>query len=144
VLRLANPFGERQRAPFIQGVIAAFLYRALTAQPIEVWGDGSVVRDYLYVGDAADALVRALEFSGSDRVMNIGSGVGRSVSEIIEAIERATGRSIDKRSHPQRAFDVPANVLDIARARACLGWAPQTSFDEALRRTVEWIRQELA
>lgn len=143
VLRLANPFGERQRIPAIQGVITAFLHRALADRPIEVWGDGSVVRDYLYVGDAADALTRVLDYAGPERVINIGSGVGRSVNEIIDAVEIATGHRVERRYLPQRAFDVPANVLDISLARSALAWVPRTGFEQALRRTVTWVKAEL-
>ncbi|HXF65258.1 MAG TPA: NAD-dependent epimerase/dehydratase family protein [Burkholderiales bacterium] len=143
ILRLANLFGERQRASATQGVVAAFLERALCGRPIEVWGDGSAVRDYLYAGDAAEALVRALEHAGPERVINVGSGTGRSVNEIIAAIERVLGRRLERRYLPPRAFDVPANVLDISLARSALGWAPRTSFEEALARAAAWLREAL-
>jgi UDP-glucose 4-epimerase len=144
VLRLSNPFGERQRVHSGQGVVAAFLHRALAGRPIEVWGDGSVVRDYLYVGDAADALTRAVGHAGPERVINIGSGVGRSVNDVIDAVERATGQRVERRYLPRRTFDVPANVLDISLARSALGWAPRTDFEEGVKRTAAWIRGELA
>jgi UDP-glucose 4-epimerase len=144
VLRLANVFGERQRASATQGAVAAFLERALTGRPIEVWGDGTVVRDYLYAGDAAEALARALEHAGPERVINVGSGAGRSVNQIIEAVEAAAGRRVERRYLPARAFDVPANVLDISLARSALGWAPRTEFAQALARTAAWLKQALA
>lgn len=143
IVRLANPFGERQRAPSVQGLVAACLYRALAGGALEVWGDGAAVRDYLYAGDAAEALVRALDYAGPERVFNVGSGVGRSVNEVIAAVESVTGRRIERRYGARRAFDVPASVLDISRARAELGWVPRTGFEEALARTAAWFKQEL-
>jgi UDP-glucose 4-epimerase len=139
VLRIANPFGERQRIATGQGAVTTFLHRAHRGEPIEIWGDGRVVRDYLYVGDVAEALARALEHRGERRVINIGSGVGRDLNDIVAAIEKVLGRPIERRYVPARNFDVPANVLDIRLARAELGWQPATDFKEGLRRTLSWV-----
>ena len=139
VLRIANPFGERQRVASGQGAVTAFLHRAHRNEPIEVWGDGSVVRDYLYVGDVAEALARTLDYRGSFRVINIGGGVGRDLNQVLAAIERVIGRPVSRRYSPGRKFDVPANVLDIRLARAELGWQPVTPFEDGLRRTLRWI-----
>ena len=139
VLRLSNPYGERQRVESGQGAVTTFLYRAHRNEPIEIWGDGSVVRDYLYVGDVAEALVRALSYKGQHRIINIGSGVGRDLNQIVSAIERVIGRPLERRHLPGRNFDVPANVLNISLARSELGWQPATSFEEGLVRTLRWI-----
>ncbi len=139
VLRLANPFGERQRVASGQGAVTTFLHRAHRREPIEIWGDGKIVRDYLYVGDVADALVRALGHTGDRRIINIGSGIGRDLNQIITAIERVIGRPVERRHLPGRNFDVPANVLDIGLARSELGWQPATAFEEGLARTLRWL-----
>jgi len=139
VLRLANPFGERQRVASGQGAVTAFLHRAHRGEPIEIWGDGSVVRDYLYVGDVADALARALDYRGGHRIINIGAGVGRDLNQVLVAIENVLGRPVIRRYLRARKFDVPANVLDIRLARTELGWQPATAFEDALRRTLRWI-----
>ena len=136
VLRVANPYGERQRIVSGQGAVTAFLHRAHRGEPIEIWGDGRIIRDYLYVGDVADALVRALGHKGDRRVINIGSGVGRDLNQVVAAIERVIGRPVERRYTPGRNFDVPANVLDISLARAELGWRPETAFEEGLARTL--------
>ncbi|MGH6693334.1 MAG: NAD-dependent epimerase/dehydratase family protein, partial [Gammaproteobacteria bacterium] len=122
VLRISNPFGERQRVASGQGAVTTFLHRAHRGETIEIWGDGSVVRDYLYVGDVAEALARTVDYRGERRIVNIGSGVGRDLNEIIAAIERVIGRPVQKRHVPGRTFDVPVNVLDIRLARVALGW----------------------
>src|SRR5262245_18614892 len=138
-LRISNPFGERQRVASGQGAVTAFLHRAHRGETIEIWGDGSVVRDYLYVGDVAEALARTVDYRGERRIINIGSGVGRDLHEIIAAVEKVIGCPVRKRHVPRRTFDVPANVLDIQLARAELGWQPTTPFEEGLRRTLRWI-----
>jgi UDP-glucose 4-epimerase len=142
VLRLSNPFGERQRIPAAQGAVTTFLYRALTNQDIEIWGDGSVVRDYVYIGDAVRALVNALDYAGVERVINIGSGTGRSLNEILTRIEKLLGRPVQRKYVAGRKFDVPVSVLDVARARAALGWYPRMTFEEGLQRTAEWLRRK--
>lgn len=138
VLRLANPFGERQRPDASQGAVSVFLDKALRGEEIVVWGDGSAVRDYVYVGDVAQAFCQAARYTGSRRTFNIGSGRGLSVNELISSIEAVVGRTISRRHLPGRPFDVPVNVLDISLAAAHLGWQPRCSFREGLRRTLEW------
>lgn len=140
VLRVANPFGEWQRVAASQGVIAVFLYNAICGKTIDVWGDGSVTRDYVYAGDVADALIRTIDYAGNERIFNIGSGEGKSILDVLSAIEGITGSPLRIRFHGARAFDVPSNILDIRRAAACLKWQPQTSFDSALGRTLSWIQ----
>ena len=140
VLRVANPFGERQRVNTAQGVVAVFLHNALRGEPVVIWGDGGVTRDYVYVGDVVDAFVTAMNYEGESHVFNIGSGVGRTLNDVVAAIEDLLGRPVPREYLPSRPFDVPVNVLDITRAREVLGWRPRVSFREGLRRTMEWMR----
>jgi UDP-glucose 4-epimerase len=139
VLRLSNPYGERQRIASVQGAVTTFLFRAHRGEPIEIWGDGSVVRDYVYAGDVADALVRALGYRGERRIINIGGGVGRSLNQILAAVEQIVGKPVERRYLPGRKFDVLTNVLDIRLAREALGWQPATGFTEGLARTLRWF-----
>jgi UDP-glucose 4-epimerase len=138
VLRLANPFGERQRPDASQGAVSVFLDKALRGEEIVVWGDGSAVRDYVYVGDVAQAFCQAARYTGTPRIFNVGAGQGVSVNELISVIEAAVGQQVQRQYLPSRPFDVPVNVLDISLAAAHLGWQPRCSFREGLRRTLEW------
>ena len=140
VLRMANPFGERQRISSAQGAIAAFLYKALRDEEIEIWGDGTVIRDYFHVGDAVSALLKVINYQGTDNVFNIGSGVGRSLNEILAAIESLLGIPVKRTYLQPRPFDVPVNILDISKASSLLGWSPKIKFSEGLSRTAEWMR----
>ena len=135
VVRPSNLYGPRQRLDVAQGAVAVFLDRALRGQPIEVWGDGSAVRDYLYVGDAAEALLKAAAFEGEPRLFNIGSGVGSSLKQLIKEIEALLGRPVAVAYAAARPLDVPVNVLDTSLARRHLGWTARTSLAEGLRRT---------
>ena len=138
-IRLSNPFGEYQRIQSAQGAVGVFLHRAIHRQSIEIWGDGSVTRDYIYAGDVAEALVRVLDYQGRQKTFNIGSGSGMNLNEIIEQIELVLGQSVSRIYKPARRFDVPVNVLDVGLAERELGWTPRTSFSEGLARTAAWI-----
>jgi len=153
VLRAANPYGPLQRPGRGQGVIAALVARRLAGRPVEIWGDGRVVRDFLYVDDLVDALLRAarppLDRPDTPRaatclVMNLGSGIGRSILEVVHDVDRVLGmEGAEILFRPARAVDVPANVLDIGRIGRELGWAPGTGWLEGLRATAEWLQSAL-
>jgi len=143
ILRVANPFGERQRVETAQGAVGVFLYKAIMNQALDIWGDGSVTRDYLYVGDVADAFARAVDYNGEKSVFNISSGVGRSLNDLIGVLERVLGQKIARRHLPGRPFDVPASVLDNSLAWKELGWKPKVDFEEGVLRTATWMRRTL-
>lgn len=141
ILRVANPFGPFQVAIKNQGIVAALIAHALAGEPAEIWGDGSVVRDYVFVDDVVDALEAAAADRSDLRVFNIGSGRGRSLHEIIAAIEMQLERKLAISWKPKRPIDVPTSVLAIDRAKSVLGWTPKTPFDHGLEQTIAWWRQ---
>ncbi len=140
VLRVANPFGPYQMALKSQGVIAAFLHRALAGKPIEMWGDGSVIRDYVYIDDVVESMLLAATHDGAGRIFNIGSGEGCSLNDIVAAIEGLlrTVVAVDRR--PSRPVDVPVSILDTAFAARDLNWRPHTVFEEGLHSTIAWMK----
>ncbi|MFW5450514.1 MAG: NAD-dependent epimerase/dehydratase family protein [Methylophagaceae bacterium] len=140
VLRVSNPYGKYQTALRNQGVIAAFLRKALERKPIDIWGDGSIIRDYIYVDDVIRAFESVAVHDGKQRVFNIGSGEGKSINTIINAINDLTGNELDIRYSEGRSVDVPHSVLDISLARSDLAWMPQTDFLEGLQRTMDWLK----
>ncbi|HZS65758.1 MAG TPA: NAD-dependent epimerase/dehydratase family protein [Burkholderiales bacterium] len=140
ILRPANLYGPRQRLDIAQGAVAVFLDRALRDQPIEIWGDGSAVRDYVYIDDAVDAMLKAASFEGAQRIFNIGSGKGASLNQLVAQIEKLLGRRVKVKHSAPRALDVPANVLDSSLAERLLGWRAGTALGVGLRRTCEWLR----
>jgi len=138
IVRPSNPYGPRQGHSGVQGVIGTFLARIRDGEPLEVWGDGSQVRDFLYVSDLAEFCVRAAE-SGGSGVYNCGSGRGCSVNEIIAVVEKVTGRKAVVERRPPRGFDVPEVVLDISAVRRVFGWQPRVGLGEGIRMTWEEI-----
>jgi UDP-glucose 4-epimerase len=140
VLRVANPYGERQRIETAQGVVAVFLSRVMSGMPIEIWGDGSVTRDYLHVSDVAEAFVKALEYDGSETVFNIGSGNGVSLNDLFETLNDLVGGQIKVCYKPGRACDVPTNILDSSLAYQHLGWSSKVPLKIGLERTISWIQ----
>ena len=138
VLRVANPFGPFQLPHKNQGIVAALISRALNDESIDIWGDGTVVRDYIFVGDVIAALAAAATDQSGTRIFNIGTGQGRSLREVIAAIERQLGQTVQIEWKPARPVDVPTSVMAVDRAREVLGWVPKTSFEEGLRETIAW------
>ncbi len=139
-LRIANPFGPRQSPLRGQGLIAAIMYKVISGKPIEIWGDGSVVRDYVFVSDVTDALVAASLYDGPQPVVNIGSGIGRSILDVVASISQALERpNPEVVFRSKRQADVPANVLDITLAARTLQWRPQTDWQQGLLTTAAWI-----
>jgi UDP-glucose 4-epimerase len=139
VLRLSNPYGERQPITGNQGVVAVFMGKVLRGEAIEIWGDGSIIRDYVYIGDVVEALLRVASYGGAERIFNIGSGAPLALNAVIDSIGHVTGMPIKRRYLPGRSFDVPVSVLSIERAREQLGWAPRTPFLDGLARTRDWV-----
>ena len=142
-LRVANPFGKRQRVETAQGAVTAFLHRAISGQPIEVWGDGSVTRDYIYIDDVAEAFAHAVNYNGSKSIFNVSQGLGTSLNELIALIEETLGYPIERRYLPARNFDVPISVLSNNLARQETGWTPKISLREGIKITAEWMIKEV-
>jgi UDP-glucose 4-epimerase len=142
ILRLANAYGERQRPTATQGVIPVFLEKALRNHEITVWGDGSVMRDYVFVTDIASALVKALTYSGEMKIFNVGSGQGHSLRELIHVIEGVTGRPLKVKYTAGRSFDVPISILDVSRAKNYLNWMPTISLFEGIAHMYAWMLKE--
>lgn len=139
-LRISNPYGPLQDPLGQQGAAIVFLYRLYTGQPISVWGDGGVVRDYVYVSDVAEALEAAAFHDGGAGVLNLGSGSGTSVNELLLTIAEVTGEQPRVEYLPSRTMDVPASVLDVNRARENLGWEPRVELSEGIATTWDWVR----
>ena len=133
ILRLSNPYGIRQRLRYSQGVVPVFLDLALRSQPLHVWGDGTVIRDFIYISDAVNAILSSCTYEGNPCIFNIGSGNGTSLNYLIQIIEDVVGRKQEVVYHESRSFDVPTNVLSIDRAVKYLQWHPVVSTNEGIR-----------
>lgn len=148
IYRPGNPFGEGQDPAGAQGAIAVFLGRILNNKPITIWGNGEIIRDYLYIDDLIDAFEAGIDLKiGTDdpHIFNIGSGVGLSLNQVIEKLTVITGKKPDVRYEPPRSADTPSVVLDITRAKQWLNWSPRVTLEDGLARTWRWLcsREEL-
>jgi UDP-glucose 4-epimerase len=141
VVRPSNPYGERQDPNGIQGAVTVFLGRVAKGEPIEIWGDGEVVRDYIFIDDLIEGIYRASTTAAASHIFNMGSGAGHSLNDIVTIIRRVTGREARTVYKAKRTFDIPAIYLDISRAKKELSWAPVTSLESGIKRTWEFIQK---
>jgi UDP-glucose 4-epimerase len=141
-LRFFNVFGPRQRpdSPY-SGVIAIFTAALSTGRTPTVHGDGLQSRDFVYVSDVADALIRAADTPGvSGRVYNVGTGNSVTLLELIAELNAILGTSAVPVHGEPRAGDIRHSRARIERIRADLGYAPRVAFAEGLRKTLDWYR----
>ncbi len=132
IVRPSNPYGSGQNLFGKQGLITVALGKILQNQPIEIWGDGQVVRDYLHIRDLSNA-IHALVAKGADNeVYNIGSGKGHSVKEIVEIIHKVTERNTGVEYKPARPVDIPVNILSIDKITNHTGWKPEVNLEEGI------------
>lgn len=148
IIRLSNPFGPGQNIRGQLGAASIFAARALADEKIEIWGDGSIIRDYVYIEDAISGFLLTMlapsqRFGTLDPVINIGSGRGVSLRELISVLSHILEKTIEVDFKPSRGFDVPSNVLDITRARTLLNWSPTVSFEEGLTRYITYLKEHL-
>ena len=144
IVRFFNIFGPRQRAdsPY-SGVIALFAAAMTAGRAPTVHGDGLQSRDFTYVTDAVQGLIRAAETPGiAGRVFNLGTGRGTTVLDLVRALNRLLGTQLTPQHGPARLGDIRHSRADITRARRELGYEPSISFEEGLQRTLRWYREQ--
>ena len=144
ILRPANPFGERQNPAGIQGAVSVFLGKVARGESIEIWGDGEVVRDYLYVGDLVEGIYEASVRDTVSSIFNLGSGRGYSLNDILAIVRAVTGRPIEVVYRDRRIFDVERVYLDISRAHRELDWSPRTPIEAGVARTWCFVQRVFA
>ncbi len=143
VFRLSNPYGERQNPFVAQGVVPVFLKKIIKGETIEIWGDGSVVRDYIYIKDAVRALVKSLEADTKAKVFNLSYGTGHSLNDVLEIMRRVAGTEPGVVYKQGRSIDVPVSVLDNSLISSSYGWKPETNLETGIKKTYEYIKKEI-
>lgn len=139
VIRASNPYGPFQGNLGVQGIIGTYLHLALNHQPIEIWGDGSAIRDYIYIKDLTNLCVVALE---SEKVgtYNGGSGLGTSVLHIAEIVREVVGSPVPIIYKPGRSLDVPVSVLNVERAQTDFNWETKIGLREGIASVWSWLK----
>jgi len=143
-LRFFNVYGPRQPAgSAYAAAVPIFIERALRGQPITIYGDGLQTRDFVFVADVADAVLRAAT-SARSGVFNIGTGEAQQILPLADEIARLTGHTLPHRFAASRAGDVRASSADVSRARGVLGWSPSRPLAHGIAETLAWYRERLA
>lgn len=143
IVRLANPYGPYQRPNGVLGAVSTFTYKALKGEEIQVYGDGSVVRDFIYIDDAVRAILNIVNGENKHRTFNLGCGYGTSIKEVLETVESALGIEMNIVYKGARAVDVPTNYLDISRYEKYYGKLEPISLEEGIKKTAEFMKRKL-
>jgi nucleoside-diphosphate-sugar epimerase len=141
-IRYFNVFGPRQdpSSPY-SGVISVFASALIENRPPTIYGDGEQTRDFTYVANVVDGVLRACDAPGaSGEVINVATGGRISLNQLFRTMRDLVGGSVEPIYEPERAGDVRDSQADITKARTILNYEPTVSFEEGLRRTVEWYR----
>lgn len=142
IIRLANPYGPYQRPNGRLGVVTTFVYKALTDGMLEVYGDGTVVRDFIYIDDAIRGIRNIVNGENEIRVFNLGSGKGTSVNQVIKAIRETINENLKIEYIAGRSTDVPENYLDISRYESFYGKLNPISLAEGIKKTAEFMKKK--
>lgn len=141
VIRLANPYGPYQRPNGILGAVTTFTYKALMKDKIIVYGDGSVVRDFIYIDDAVKGIIKIAEGENKYKTFNLGCGYGISIKEVLKAISETLEVELDIEYKEARKVDVPVNYLDISRYESAYGSLNPIKLKEGIMKTALFMKE---
>lgn len=142
IIRLANPYGPGQNPHGPLGLITKLVYQIMRGNPITIYGDGSVVRDFIYIDDTIQCILNIISHGAHRSIYNVGTGVGTSVADVVTTIQQTLPESPTILHREGRAVDVPYSVLDISKY---LTLAPSTKFitlQEGIKRTYEYFKEQ--
>lgn len=140
IVRMSNPYGPGQNPFGPLGLITKLVYQALSGNEIHVFGDGSVVRDFIFIDDAVHAVLDILDHGNKNDIYNVGTGKGVSVAQVIEAIDAAIPETLHLVRERSRAVDVPYSVLNIEKLNAISTLDSYISLHEGIDRTYHYFK----
>jgi len=141
-LRPSNVYGPGQPYRPDFGIIRKLLEHAKQGKPIEIWGDGETIRDYLFIDDCVSATLSLMNIETKGfNSFNIGSGTGHSINDICDVVDRITGSPLQRLYHPARSIDVKKVVLDSTKLRQTTGWQPTVSLQAGIEKTWKWLQK---
>lgn len=141
IIRLANPYGPYQKVNGVLGAVTTFTYKALRGEVINVYGDGSVVRDFIYIDDAIRGILQIVNGESSHRTYNLGCGYGTSIKSVLETIENVLGLQLNINYTEARSVDVPVNYLNIQRYEDAYDKLNPVSLENGIQMTANFMRQ---
>lgn len=139
IVRLANPYGPYQRPNGVLGVVTTFTYKAIRDEEIVVYGDGTIVRDFIYIDDVVRGILNIANGDGKYKLYNLGYGEGTSVNQVIQCIEKVLNKKLNVSYIDGRKADVPVNYLDIGRYETDFGELHPLSLKEGISKTVDFM-----
>ena len=134
IVRASNPYGRKVVGGIKQGVIDVLLKKTTDNQLIEIWGDGKVVRDYFHIDDLTALLVKIIKKPTLNQTINVGSGQGTSLNDLLKIIKKITGKKLKIKYLPGRGFDLPYNILNINKAKKLYGWRPKIGLEDGIKK----------
>lgn len=132
IVRPSNPYGPGQSLTGNQGLVSVLLGKIAGGRGLDVWGDGSTVRDYIHIADLCHAVCALIEGEPPNSAVNVGSGIGHTLLDVVGIVERVVGQEVPLSFKPARQVDVPRLVLDIGRLKA-LGLADARPLETGIR-----------
>lgn len=144
IIRLANPYGPYQRPNGMLGAVTTFTYKALMNEEITVFGDGTVVRDFIYIDDAIRGILNVANGKKEYRTYNLGSGYGTCINKIIQLVKSEVNPKLKVKYVEGRKVDVPINYLDITRYESAYGTLSPIDLKEGIRKTADFLRIQYA
>ena len=141
ILRPSNAYGPGQTMRRGFGLVRTMLEHALCDTPMEIWGDGENVRDFIYIDDIVEATVRLIDLPQDFGTYNLGSGIGYSINRVREIVESICSKKLAASCRPERGIDVRGVVLDNARLNARFGWQPAIGLKDGMARTWASLQQ---
>jgi len=141
ILRPSNVYGPGQAGPAGFGLIRTILQHMQSNTPMEIWGDGSTLRDYLYIDDLIEAMLQ-VQRQGCTGGFNVGTGTGHNVHEVITCAESVTERKLSIIQKPARISDVRGIVLNCSKVNKATGWKPTTDLKSGIRQTWQWLSRQ--
>ncbi len=136
IVRPANIYGPQQRLDQAQGLIGTLVDRVLRGQAIEIFGDGKVVRDYLYIDDLIRGILALVDYEGGESIFNLGTGVGHSILDVVDLMKKQLGVDFSMVHLPARGFDVSSNILNADRIKCETGWDISVDLPDGIKRVV--------
>ena len=134
ILRVSNPYGKNQNILGNLGLIAVTLGKILYNKPMEVWGDGKIIRDYIYIDDVCKATLMLIEKNKWNNIYNIGSGEGSSINKVLQVIKKISGIKFKIEYKNGRKVDIPVNILDISKLKNDIPLFTLTSLEDGVKK----------
>jgi len=126
IIRPSNPYGIYQNINKTQGFVTVAINNILQNNKIEIWGDGTIIRDYIYISDLANAIVELLNIDVDNNIFNIGSGIGTTILDVIKEIEHITNKKAILFFKKNRDIDIPINILDVSKIKQYINFNPMS------------------